>query len=416
MPGRSLLPDLPRPLWVLEGAGFVDTLGTGLALPYLVLYLHDVRGLGFAAAGALLALAGAAGIACGPGFGNLIDRRGPRDVVASALALGAAAYALLAVASSTWTLAIAAALTGVSSAGFWPGHSTLVGRLAPEGRDHVAFSVSALARNAGLGVGAVVGGVIAASAGSGAFTGLLLVDAFSYAACAAVVMTLPAARPSPAGGADDPPLRFRAALGDRALLALVALQMAFVCFTTAAFDFLAPYLTHTAGLDAGLVGLVWLADCLAITVLQLPTGRLVGGTRRMRAIALAGGVWALALVLFGAAGRLHDGAALAIALAGAAVFGLAECLQGPVHTSLVGVLAPPALTGRYQTLLSMSWDVGGLLGPALAGIVFALSPGGFWLVFATGAGLTGVAAIAAERLIPEGARRTPCWSVAAATA
>jgi predicted MFS family arabinose efflux permease len=416
MPGRRHIPDLPRPLWLLEGAGFVDTLGTGLALPYLVLYLHDVRGLGFAAAGALLALAGATGIACGPGFGSLIDRRGPRDIVAVALAVGAVAYALLAVASSTWMLALAAALTGVSSAGFWPGHSTLVGRLAPEGRDHVAFSVSALARNAGLGVGAVIGGMVAASAGSGAFTGLLLADALSYAVCAGVVMTLPPGRPIADGGPDGAPVRFRAVLGDRALLALVALQMAFVCFTTAAFDFLAPYLTHAAGLDAGLVGVVWLADCLAITLLQLPTGRLVGGTRRMRAIALAGGVWAFALILFGAAGRLHDGAVLATALAGAAVFGLAECLQGPVHTSLVGVLAPPSLTGRYQTLLSMSWDVGGLLGPALAGVVFAWSPGGFWLVFAAGAGLTGVAAMAAERLIPEGVRRTPCWSPAAVTA
>jgi predicted MFS family arabinose efflux permease len=408
MPGRRLLPDLPRSLWILEGAGFLDTLGTGLALPYLVLYLHTVRGLSYPAAGGLLALAGATGIACGPAFGSLIDRRGPRDVVAAALAVGAAGYGLLAIASATWTIALAAALTGVSSAGFWPGHSTLVGRLAPEGRDHVAFSISALARNAGLGLGAVTGGVVAAAAGSAAFSGLLLVDALSYAVCAGVVLTLPAGRSTGADG--EPPVPFRAALGDRALMALVGLQMAFVCFTTAAFDFLAPYLTATAGLDAGLVGVVWLADCLAVTLLQLPTGRLVGGTRRMRAIALAGAVWAFALILFGAAGRLHAGPALVLALAGAVVFGLAECLQGPVHTSLVGVLAPPALTGRYQTLLSMSWDVGGLIGPALAGVVFAWSATGFWLVFAAGAGLTGAAALAVERLVPEPARRTPSWS------
>jgi predicted MFS family arabinose efflux permease len=338
---------------------------------------------------------------------------GRADIVALALGVGAAAYALLAVARSPLAIAAALALTGVSSAGFWPGHSTLVGRLAPAGRDHVAFSVSSLARNAGLGLGALIGGLVTAG-GSGAFTVLLAANALTYAVCALIVAALPSASmtAAPRAGGTPPPTGFRTALRDPALVALVVLQLAFVCFTVAAFDFLAPYLTGAAGLDAGTVGVVWLADCIAVAALQLPAGRLAGGSRRMRAIGLAGAVWALALVLFDVAGRLEASWALAVAMAGAVVFAVAECLQGPVHTSLVGLLAPPSLTGRYQTLLSMSWDVGGLVGPALAGVVYAWSPGGFWLVFAAGAALTGIGAVAAERLLPEQLRRTPRWSPA----
>jgi MFS family permease len=65
------------------------------------------------------------------------------------------------------------------------------------------------------------------------------------------------------------------------------------------------------------------------------------------------------------------------------------------------------LQGRYQALSSMSWDVGGLLGPAIGGVVYSVSPGALWLVFATGALAAGVAAIGAERLLPARVRLTP---------
>ena len=48
---RSLDPLLPRQVWLVEAGGVVNSLGNGIVFPFIVIYLHNVRGISFAAAG-----------------------------------------------------------------------------------------------------------------------------------------------------------------------------------------------------------------------------------------------------------------------------------------------------------------------------------------------------------------------------
>jgi hypothetical protein len=41
---RSLDPRLPREVWILQGGGLLNSFGNGLVLPFLIIYLHNVRG------------------------------------------------------------------------------------------------------------------------------------------------------------------------------------------------------------------------------------------------------------------------------------------------------------------------------------------------------------------------------------
>ena len=41
---RSLDPQLPREVWLLQLGGVMKSVGNGLVLPFLVIYLHDMRG------------------------------------------------------------------------------------------------------------------------------------------------------------------------------------------------------------------------------------------------------------------------------------------------------------------------------------------------------------------------------------
>jgi hypothetical protein len=41
---RSLDPQLPRDVWVLQIGGLVNAFGNGIVLPFLIIYLHNVRG------------------------------------------------------------------------------------------------------------------------------------------------------------------------------------------------------------------------------------------------------------------------------------------------------------------------------------------------------------------------------------
>jgi MFS family permease len=309
-----------------------------------------------------------------------------------------------------WQAYAAAVGIGLSSAAFWPAHGALLSALAPGAASHGAFAVSNVMRNAGLGLGAGIGGLVASTSHPQTYVWLFAIDAATCVLGAALVARVPAAvRPAPEGPSTATTPGFRVALADRALLVAVALQASFVCFTVAAFDFLAPFLKAQAGLDESAVGLIWLANTCAVTLLQLPAARLAGGHRRMRGIAAASGFWALGLLGFSLAGLVSGAAAVAVAVIGAGVFALGECLQGPLQSALIGEIAPPALEGRYQALASMSWDLGGLAGPPLAGAVFAASPSALWPVFALATLLTGAAALRADGTLPETARITPAW-------
>jgi len=84
---RSLDPGLSRSLWILLSGSFANALGNGIVFPFLLIYLHNVRGIGLGTSGLILAASSLAGLVGGPASGALIDRVGPRFVLSAAMIL-----------------------------------------------------------------------------------------------------------------------------------------------------------------------------------------------------------------------------------------------------------------------------------------------------------------------------------------
>jgi hypothetical protein len=59
---RSLMPDLPRPVWLLQLGGLTNSFGNGIVLPFLIIYLHNVRGISLGVAGLVVATGAAAAV------------------------------------------------------------------------------------------------------------------------------------------------------------------------------------------------------------------------------------------------------------------------------------------------------------------------------------------------------------------
>src|SRR5256714_12408750 len=85
---------LPREVWLVQAGGVVNSLGNGIVFPFIVIYLHNVRGISFAAAGLALSAGAVGALAAGLGAGNPVDRFGGRNTVLLGLALPAASLAL----------------------------------------------------------------------------------------------------------------------------------------------------------------------------------------------------------------------------------------------------------------------------------------------------------------------------------
>jgi MFS family permease len=400
----TLLPDLPGSVWLLQVGGLLNAIGSGLVLPFVLVYLHTARGIPVATAGLVVGAFGFTGIAGAPLGGWAVDRIGARRTLAVSLVVLAAAYALLGFATRPWQALVLLAVAGVGNGGFWPSQSAYALALAGPERMHLASALGRTAGNLGIGLGALVGGALVA-AGLG-FSAIFALDGATFAVFAVLLVLLPAiarpaARTTRGGG-------YRRVLADRTFLLLLALNVCFVAAAYAPYESALPLFARDhAGLAASAIGAIFLVNSATIVVFQLPVARLLEGRSRLRSLAAMSVLWAVAFGLVPLAPELGGTAAVALLLVVSALFALGECALGAVVGPLVVGLAPEELRGRYLALLTNSYAVGFTIGPPIAAAVFALSPRGLWIGIVGACLVAAFGAVRLERRVPVEARLTP---------
>jgi len=405
---RSLDPMLPRQVWLVQVGGVVNSLGNGIVFPFIVIYLHNVRGISFAAAGLALSGGAVAALAAGSAAGTFVDRVGGRNTLLLGLLLQAISFALFPLIRETWQAFALLALEGAGTACFWPGQSTLLSKLTPPERTHSAFALQRISMNLGLGIGGVIGGLIATTQDPDSFTTLFLLDAATFLVFIGVLSTIrePAAE-APTGNTEAVG-GYRAVLRDRNFLWLMGLNVIFVAVGYEVFALLPPFAKNYADVSERWVGTMWLANTILIVLIQLPVAKALEGRRRMAALALMSLLFAAAALIVLGGGIWFSGTAAALVFVGATlVFGLGETLQGPTQAPLVADLAPDHLRGRYFALGSMSWSAGSILGPAVGGPLLGWHPLAVWPLAAAISVFAALGCLALERRLPERVLRSP---------
>ena len=146
------------------------------------------------------------------------------------------------------------------------------------------------------------------------------------------------------------------------------------------------YAIHHKAFDLGLIGL---AEFVPVPLLALPTGQLADRLSRTRIVAVstlaeAGVVALLLVVTIGGAHQLWQFVVLAAATGAAAQFG------NPAARSLTPQIVPPDLLTGAIALRSIAYQAATIGGPAVGGLLFALSR---QAVYATATALLLVAAV-----------------------
>jgi MFS family permease len=226
---RSLDPQLAREVWLLQLGGIANSFGNGLVLPFLVIYLHDVRGFGLGVAGLVVAVSAAAQLTAGLVAGPLVDRAGAKNVLAGGLVMQAVGFGL-------FPLVL------------------------------------------GIGLGGLTGGLIASVAQPASFTVLFLVDAATFLAYVAVLAFIH--DPGVAGDEHvDEPASYRAVLRDRLFGRLWRLNFLFVAAGYSLINLVPPFARDHSGLSERQIGIVFFVNTGVIVVAQLPISRAIEGWR-----------------------------------------------------------------------------------------------------------------------------------------
>ncbi len=402
---RRLDPRLPRDVWLLQIGGVVNSFGNGIVLPFLVIYLHDVRGFGLGTAGLIVGVSSAALMAAGILAGPLIDRIGPRVTLGSGLVLQAVGFGLMPLVRQPWQAFLLLTIEGAGAAGFWPSQSTLISRLTPSTRRHAAFAQQRLTMNLGLGLGGIVGGLIAQVADPGTFTLLFLLDASTYL-CYVVVLFFVHDPGLPR--AEEGSVSYRAVLRHRTFLGLWVLNFLFVAAGYSLTSLFPQFARDHGRISERQIGIVFAFNTGVIVLAQLPLSRFIEGRRRMRALALMPLLWAVAWILVDATGAWLVATAAFVGFAVAyGLFGIGECFHGPAHQALVADIGPEHLRGRYFAVHSLSWGLAGAVGPAVGGFILASHPFALWPLASGVCLIAAGGSLALERFVPPALRRIP---------
>jgi MFS family permease len=365
-----LIPSLPTPAWVVLGGDFISAVGSGLTLPFLLVYLHQVRGLAYAQAGLVLSTVALASLAGNPIGGALADRCGPRPALRLGLAAAAAGSVAVAGVHSAVEAFAAAALLGLGASIAWPAQDALLATLVDPADRSAVFSVRHATLNAGLGLGALVAAVIVKVSHPTTFEAVYLIDAASFMAYIAVLSAVHPARPPSPIGPDPTTVGYRDVLKDKVFLRVWAMTALAVLISYGQYHSGFPgYAVRPGHITARALSLAFAANTFTVVGAQLFVLRRLSGHRRTTGVALAAGAWALTWALVLTGGHLGRGTGAAIAFAVAmVVFALGECLLSPTLAPLINDLAPAEGRGRYNGLGALAYTAGFLIGPATAGV------------------------------------------------
>lgn len=362
---------LPREGRFLLSTVALQHLGRGMVLPFLVIYLHEVRHFSLETSGSLIALVAVVAGVLGPPMGTLTDRWGGRVMLITgsvAQSLGALAMAL---ATSVPTAAAAAILMGVSHSIGWSASNTFISALVRGPLRQRYFGVNFALLNLGIGAGGLLAGLFVDVARPVTFQAIFVVDA--------VLVLIPAiwllgplrhvhARAEHPGDLESPASYL-------AVLRLPAMRWILLLGLLSSF---AGYGQMEAGVqafartvsqvDTSVVGYLFAANTAVIVLLQFAVLSRIEGHRRTRVMLLMLAVWSVSWLALGASGLVPGtlGASLLVVAFGA-IFALGETLLQPSLPAMTNDLAPDHLRGRVNAASSTTFMLGGVLGPVVAG-------------------------------------------------
>lgn len=368
----ALWTDLPREGRLLLSTVIIDALGTGLVLPFAVIYLHEVRDIPLETVGLILAVPALVALMLLGPIGTIIDRFGPRRVQLVALSVQVVGSALLGFVTTPVQAAVAMGLIGVGHAAFWPASQSLVAIVVPSSIRQRYFGTSFTVLNLGIGIGGLVSGFAVSTTQPWTFTAVYLADAASFLAPIAILAgplrhVGNTTSPAPTASADSTTYRF--VLRDpvfRGVL-LVAFFSAFVGYAQFEAGWTA-YARTVGEASTRLIGIAFAVNTATIVLLQLVVIQRIEGHRRTRVLMLMSGVWALAWVIMGSSGLVPGSLVGSVLLASSlGVFALGETLLSPVAPALVNDLSPEHLLGRYNAVHSFVFQLAFIAGPIVAG-------------------------------------------------
>ncbi|MFF4185720.1 MFS transporter [Streptomyces sp. NPDC001691] len=386
----------------------VDATGSGMYVPFSLVFFHHVTGLPFATVGLVLTVVGLLGLGALPLAGAAVDRYGAQRVQLLLYGVRGAGFLLYPFAHALPAFAAVALATAFGDRAFPAVQQSLLGEVAQGAdRDRLQASSRAL-RNGGLGAGSLLASLVVGFAGDAGFTVAAWLNAASFALAAVLMRGVRAERQAPAEGAARPSAGYRQVFADRPFLGLTAVNFLNALGYSALSVLFPLYITTWLRGPQAITGIAFTLN----TVMCAAGGVVIAarvrsrGARRTRSAALGSLLFAAAFAAQIVLGTIRPGSG--IVLGGAlllivVLYTLGELVHSPSAGALSVTAAPEALRGRYLAAYQLSWSLSAAVAPSLFTALMAADGRLPWLLLVVTSLAAAGGLLRLERALPKSA-------------
>ncbi|MEU5257267.1 MFS transporter [Amycolatopsis sp. NPDC021455] len=407
-------------LRIFLAATLIDALGSGLWVPFALLFLVHGQGMGLVDAGASLTTGALLALVTGPATGVAMDRFGPRALLVAGNLVRLAAFAAYPLAHTSWQVIAMSAVAGLGDRLFWTCNAPMVARLTTGADTDRVLATQTVGRFAGAGLGAAATAVLPTITSPWAFHLLAYANAASFAVAALLIRLLPAlsreSAPTPGQGRSfhvkAPSGSWRAVLGDRPFTGFCVTHMAFTLASASKFSVLPIVVRDLLHGPQWIAGTAITLGTVVVVTAQRPIVALLARRSRTAGLIGAAALFAVCFTLLIPLEKASLPVATVVILVTSLGFSVAEAMFGPTATAAAAAAAPPGAEGRASSIFQLSWGLPIALAPGLLAGLLSVSNALTWSILALTCASAVPALLVLRKKLP-GALREPSPPVAA---
>ncbi|ASA97406.1 MULTISPECIES: MFS transporter [Anoxybacillus] len=368
------------------GALFLDSFGSGLTMPFLVLFFLKTSGLSLEQVGQMLSISALAGLLAIPVCGVIVDRLGAKPAALASFwlrGIGTLGYLIF---HNIWGLTIAATIV-VWGQRAWPVvNQTIISQLVSSENRTMWFGSSRSLRNLGNSLGMLIGtGIIAIFNTPFAYGTLIFIDAFSFLIAAVLIAKIPLRNQSiiKKEPISKKVWAIRFSYDSNLMRFLVA--VAPMTFMYVVLVFAMPAFIKEISPDLSWIsGLLFTVNSLSVIVLQVPLLFFTHRLNDLQKIIVGSVVLGLSYIIFLGSTFLasaHLNFFVPLLFVGILLFSCGEQLFYPASATIVGEIGPAEKRGKSISSYQLLYGISNAIGPFIVGYLLTRNISFCWLFF-----------------------------------
>lgn len=360
---QTTIQKYPRQYWLMFWGLLLSTSGASMIWPFLMIYVSKKLDLPLAQVATLMTINAISSVISSFLAGSIADRLGRKGVMLISLFADAFLFILLAGAETYLAFALLMALRGFANPLYRVGADAMLADLIPQEQRTEAYSIIRMINNAGIAIGPIAGGLLAARSYNLAFyaaaTGMTLYGLLlAFFARETLVRGEHKAKPAPErfGGYDK-------VLSDMRFTPFISLMMFGWVTATLMWIIMPKYAYDNFGITENVYGPIPTTNALMVVFLQMFITMFTRKHPPLAMMALGMSLYAIANGLVSLSSSFW-GFWLAMV-----VMSFGELIIVPPASTYVANIAPAEMRGRYMSIFGLTWAFGQGVGPVLGGLL-----------------------------------------------